>query len=72
MSGFSLPIPELQEVVRALRWTSNFAGTLETKQQKVKNKSIVLENKRRELKATNHTVAVNMIHVFVRELNVVL
>jgi hypothetical protein len=72
MSGLGLPITELQEVVGALRWASNFAGTLETKQKEVKNKAIVLEDERRELEATNHTVTVNVVHVLICELNIVL
>jgi hypothetical protein len=72
MSGLGLPITELQEVVGALRWASNFAGTLETKQKEVKNKAIILEDERRELEAPNHTVTVNVVHVLICELNIVL
>ncbi len=72
MSRLCFAITELQEVVRALRWTSKLRSTLKTEQKQVNDQAIVLEDKAGKLQTSDHTVAVGMVHVFVVELNVVL
>ena len=49
-------VTELKEVVRKLGMSGHFAGSLEAEDQQIKNKTITLEDKGRELKAPNALV----------------
>jgi hypothetical protein len=72
VARLSLAITELQEVVGALRRTSNLTGSLRAQKKKIQNKTVKLEDERRELQTTDHTITVDMVHVFVCQLDVVL
>lgn len=65
MASFSCRIPVLKEIVGHLWRTSHLAGSLQTKDEEIKDKAIVLENKCRELQSTDQTEGVGMRHIFV-------
>lgn len=44
MSGLRGSVLETQEVIGHLGWSSHFTGTVQTQNQKVHNKSVVLYN----------------------------
>jgi hypothetical protein len=70
--GLCGTITELQEVVGALRWSSHFARALQAQKKQIDDQTIVLEDERGKLQTSDHTIAVNVVHVLVVQLNVVL
>ena len=72
MPSLRSTIPELQEVVGALRRSSHLARSLQTEKQQINHQTIVLEHETRELQATNQPIAVGMVHVLIAQLDVVL
>lgn len=65
MASFSRRITVLKEVVRHLWRTSHLAGALQTENQEIEDKAVVLENECRELQSTDQDKGVSVCHVFV-------
>ena len=63
MSGFSGTITVLEEVVRELRRTGHFTGTLEAEDEEIEDKPVVLEHESRELKTPDKAIGVGVGHV---------
>lgn len=72
MGCFRCNILERQEIVRHLRWTGHFAGSLQAQDEQIQDETIVLRDERRELKTSNNAITVCVVHVFVGDDNVVL
>ena len=62
----------LQEVIRHLWRTGHFAGSLQAKNEEIKDKTVVLEDKGRELKTTNETERIRVCHILVSQHRVIL
>ena len=61
-----------QQIVRRLRQTGHVRSTLEAHDQQVENEPVILNDERSELSTTNHSVGVDVLHVFLVENDVVL
>ena len=66
-------IPELEEIIRLLwRWrASNFACSLQAKQQQIDDQAVELEHEGRELQTTNQAVRICVVHILIIQLNIV-
>ncbi len=65
VASFSGGIPILQEVVGHLRGSSHLAGSMETENEQIKDKAVVLEDESRKLKTADETKSIDMSHILV-------
>jgi hypothetical protein len=62
----------LQEVIGHLWRTGHFASLLQAKNEEITDKTVVLEDKGRELKTTNETERIRVRHILVGQHHVIL
>ena len=71
MSSLGLNVFESHEIIGLLRGTCQVGCSGKTQSKQIKDKSVILENKRGELETVQYSVGIRMVHVFVRNYDVV-
>ena len=72
VTGLCSRIARLQEVIEHLWRTGHFPSLLQAKNEEIKDETIVLEDKGRELRTTNETEHIHVRHILVGQHRIIL